>query len=63
MVALGTLSYSLYLWQQPWVHMGGGTVVWQSFPLNVALAFLCAVLSYTLIERPFLRLRDRRRAA
>ena len=62
-VAVGTLSYSLYLWQQPFVHLSGGTGVWQSFPLNVILAFLCAILSYTLIERPFLSLRNRHRTA
>ena len=58
---IGTLSYSLYLWQQPWIVSMGGHGIWQTFPLNLAMAGTCAVLSYTLIERPFLRLRDRLR--
>ena len=63
-VIIGTLSYSLYLWQQPWVvFMNGGHGPLQTFPLNVALAGVCALLSYNLIERPFLRLRKRRRTA
>ena len=62
-VFVGTLSYSLYLWQEPWVVLYGGQGLWQTFPVNVALACACAYLSYTFIERPFLRFRDRRRRA
>ena len=55
--AFGILSYSIYLWQQlflvPFAHLS----VWNYAGLAVAS---CA--SYWLIERPFLRLRDRRRA-
>ena len=55
---VGRLSYSWYLWQQlfltrfdvPWT---GG--VWFSIPLSL----LAAGLSYTMIERPFLRLKQR----
>ena len=54
---VGTLSYSLYLWQQPWIHHIDSRM--QIFPINILLACICAVLSYILIERPFLRLRDR----
>ncbi len=51
---IGVLSYSLYLWQQMFAD------VWQRwFPLNLLAAFGCANLSFYLVERPFLRLRDR----
>jgi peptidoglycan/LPS O-acetylase OafA/YrhL len=56
--AIGVLSYSLYLWQEPFfdrdVHMW-----WTRFPINVCLAVAAAWSSYHLIERPFLRLRQR----
>ncbi len=56
-VIIGILSYSIYLWQQlflvPFAHLS----VWNYAGLAVAS---CA--SYWLIERPFLRLRDRRSA-
>lgn len=53
---VGMLSYSLYLWQQPflntwWQH------AWTAFPLNLVLAFGCAISSYYLVERPSLALR------
>jgi peptidoglycan/LPS O-acetylase OafA/YrhL len=59
-VFLGVLSYSLYLWQSPffdhrsdaWIH---------AFPQNLMFAFLAALASYFLVERPFLRLRRRLR--
>jgi peptidoglycan/LPS O-acetylase OafA/YrhL len=53
---LGVLSYSLYLWQQPFMDRSGHHP-WNRFPLNVALAFLLALVSYYLIEKPFLSLR------
>ncbi len=55
---VGTLSYSLYLWQQPFLdrHSTAGFAV---FPLNLGLAVAAALLSYYLVERPFLRWRER----
>jgi peptidoglycan/LPS O-acetylase OafA/YrhL len=58
-VGIGILSYSLYLWQQPFVVEGGGSGLLQSFPLNLAITAVCALVSYRLVERPFLRLRDK----
>jgi peptidoglycan/LPS O-acetylase OafA/YrhL len=57
-VAIGTLSYSLYLWQQPFLnrHTSG---LYTMFPVNVVLAFAAATLSYHLIEQPMLRWRER----
>jgi peptidoglycan/LPS O-acetylase OafA/YrhL len=61
-VMLGALSYSLYLWQQPFVDRESAAW-WCRFPLNLVLALVAAVLSYRLIERPVLALRARRAAA
>ena len=58
LVAIGVLSYSLYLWQQVFLNRRGEAVV-QSFPLNLALVMLVAVASYYVIEQPCLRLRVR----
>jgi len=57
-VWIGTLSYSLYLWQQVFINRHG-TSLPQSFPVNLALTLVVAVAADNLIERPFLRLRAR----
>jgi peptidoglycan/LPS O-acetylase OafA/YrhL len=53
MAALGALSYSLYLWQQPFFDPKSWLPMCH-WPRNVACAIGCAVASYLLIERPFL---------
>jgi peptidoglycan/LPS O-acetylase OafA/YrhL len=55
---VGVLSYSLYVWQQPFADPAGGTW-WQGVPVGLGLAFACAVLSRYLVELPFLRVKDR----
>ena len=50
---LGVISYSLYIWQQ--IYNGPAFDV---FPLNLLLAWVTAELSFRLVERPALRLRD-----
>jgi peptidoglycan/LPS O-acetylase OafA/YrhL len=55
---VGLISYSLYLWQQlflvwepnPALH----PVQW--FPVNIAAAALCAVMSFYFVETPLIRL-------
>jgi peptidoglycan/LPS O-acetylase OafA/YrhL len=49
----GLLSYSIYLWQQPLLVMGGPLDI---LPLRLALTFLAAWLSYRFIELPALDL-------
>jgi peptidoglycan/LPS O-acetylase OafA/YrhL len=62
LVWLGTLSYSLYLWQEPFLNHYARSQV-NTFPLNLILAFTCAVASFYLVEQPFLAWRDRRSRA
>lgn len=58
MVHLGTISYSLYLWQQPF--MWPGIDGWLSNPaIRLAAILVAAELSYRLVEIPFLRLKDK----
>jgi peptidoglycan/LPS O-acetylase OafA/YrhL len=58
--ALGVLSYSLYLWQQPFlVTRQPDWGLLRVMPFNVAAAFGAALASYYLVERPFLKLKDR----
>jgi len=51
----GAVSYSLYLWQQPFLNRQSASVV-AAFPLNIALALAAALLSYRLVERPALEI-------
>jgi peptidoglycan/LPS O-acetylase OafA/YrhL len=53
---VGVLSYSLYLWQQPFINRYAHHV-WNRFPINIAFAFLAALISYYLVEKPFFALR------
>ncbi|MEW9623356.1 acyltransferase family protein [Rhodanobacter geophilus] len=57
-VFLGTLSYSLYLWQSPFLDHASSAWIC-AFPQNLALVFLAALASWFLVERPFNRLRRR----
>jgi peptidoglycan/LPS O-acetylase OafA/YrhL len=52
-VWIGTISYSLYLWQMPFMNPEAPISLW----LRIPLSFACAALSYYAIERPVLALR------
>jgi peptidoglycan/LPS O-acetylase OafA/YrhL len=57
LVVVGVLSYSLYLWQNPFL-LGDAGKIWTTYPYNLGFAVAMALLSYFLIERPFLQLKD-----
>lgn len=60
LAAIGTISYSLYLWQELFlVQWRTPNSILQQFPLNVVAAFACGIASYKLVEQPFLRLKSR----
>ena len=58
LVHVGTISYSLYLWQQPFFapELQGFLARW---PVALVAAFILAEASYRLVEVPMLRLRVR----
>jgi peptidoglycan/LPS O-acetylase OafA/YrhL len=61
---LGRISYSLYLWQQPFLVVRQPP--WhglRTFPTSVGAALFLAILSYYLIERPFLSFKSKLSAA
>ncbi|MFN8008999.1 MAG: acyltransferase [Terriglobia bacterium] len=55
---VGVLSYSLYLWQQPFLNRHSSSMH-ALFPLNLFLTFIVAIGSYYFVERPFLRIKER----
>jgi peptidoglycan/LPS O-acetylase OafA/YrhL len=56
---IGTISYSLYLWQQFFFWPTPRTVWFHWFPMNAILAFIVGVAAHFLIERPCDLLRKR----
>jgi peptidoglycan/LPS O-acetylase OafA/YrhL len=57
---VGVLSYSLYLWQQPFLNRDSTAWV-NAFPQNLLFAVAASLASYLLLEKPLLRLRRRLR--
>lgn len=55
---IGVLSYSIYIWQQPFLNRGSASLL-ASFPINIIAAAAAALLSFYLIEQPMLRARRR----
>jgi peptidoglycan/LPS O-acetylase OafA/YrhL len=62
LVAVGLVSYSLYLWQQLFFPPHGTPALPHvgSVALAVPTALAAATLSYLFVEKPFLTLKDRR---
>ena len=62
LVYIGTRSYGLYLWHYPiFVIMSGVAPTPILIPLELALSFIAAELSFRLIETPFLKIKNRLR--
>jgi peptidoglycan/LPS O-acetylase OafA/YrhL len=57
LVFAGALSYSLYLWQEPFTKYSA-ELIWTQFPFNIILMILFSLFSYYIIERRFLQLRQ-----
>lgn len=52
LVYIGKISYSLYVWQGLFLRTGPGGELWiQKFPQNIILSFICAIISYEVIEK------------
>jgi len=55
LVTVGLLSYSMYLWQQPFLYPFAHPHLVQRFPINLAVTLLMAIASYNLVEKPVRR--------
>jgi peptidoglycan/LPS O-acetylase OafA/YrhL len=55
MIAVGLISYSLYLWQQPFLYPFQHPTFLQRRPVNLLCATLAALASYYLVEKPVRR--------
>jgi len=58
MVWLGRISYSLYLWQMPFLNRDAESWITRT-PTNLIAALAAACFSYYLVENPLLELRKR----
>jgi len=59
---IGKLSYSLYIWQQLFLGSTDLFIQYKSlslFPYNFLMIFIFAILSYFVIEKPFLKLKEK----
>lgn len=53
---IGSISYSIYLWQGLFLRTGSGSEIWfQQFPQNLGFTFLAALFSFYIIENYFLK--------
>jgi peptidoglycan/LPS O-acetylase OafA/YrhL len=52
---IGVLSYSLYLWQQ--IFFSEAVCLYFNYPVHLPFLLIIALISYYLVEKPFLRLK------
>ena len=55
---IGILSYSIYLWNNLFLY-DDGKLIFNQFPLNFLCVFGMGIFSYYIVEKPFLRIKDR----
>jgi peptidoglycan/LPS O-acetylase OafA/YrhL len=55
---IGVMSYSIYLWQQLFLHPDSPYLL-SKFPFNLLMIVITALISFYVIERPSLKLRQR----
>jgi peptidoglycan/LPS O-acetylase OafA/YrhL len=58
MVTLGVMSYSIYLWQQPFFNTSSAGIL-TSTPFNFIGLAMMTLISYFLVEKPSLKLRHK----
>lgn len=57
---IGIISYGIYVYQGFFLRTGGGSDVWfQLFPVNILFTLVIAVISYELIEKQALKLKQK----
>lgn len=62
MKSLGTISYSLYIWQQLFILPTNSYPQLEKyfyFPFNIVLAIMAAIISYHFFEKPILKFKDK----
>ena len=60
LVAAGAVSYGIYLWHQLFTGRSGLPSWMVTWPTNVFWITSAVIVSYFMIERPFLRIKDRK---
>ena len=57
---IGRISYGIYVYQGLFLRTGPGGELWiQQSPQNIILVFLVAIISFELIEKPILKLKNK----
>jgi peptidoglycan/LPS O-acetylase OafA/YrhL len=60
LVSIGVVSYSVYIWQQLFTGRSALPPWFSTWPTNLLCIAAAGLLSYFLVERPFMRIKDRK---